>query len=148
MCFIRVFPVSCQLSRSAVKWGWWDKDFLWKKTTTIVTWFFVMLYMMNSFVRYITHFHWETSFPTFIDAELKNQEMECNSSKRSSYVLIFPSSRDRSVWNLMMTRNHRNWDYALLHGPTDPRKWCHFILQPGFLKTKFAGGLIVSTVVK
>ena len=28
---------------------------------------------------------------------LKNQEMECNSSKRSSYVLTFPSSLDINV---------------------------------------------------
>ena len=37
------------------------------------------------------HFDWRTSFLTFIDAQLKNEEMEGSSSKKSSYVLKFPS---------------------------------------------------------
>ena len=49
---------------------------------------------------------------------------------------------------LPTTIQNRNEDWAYLHGPTDPRSWCHFILQPGFLNKKIARGLIVSTVVK
>ncbi len=50
---------------TAVKWWWRVWNFGWKETTRIFTWFFVILYTMNSFVEKRSSFPLENEFTDF-----------------------------------------------------------------------------------
>ena len=141
------FPVSCQLSSSAVTWGWRNLDLVWKKTTTIVTWFFVMLYMMNSFVEnkgsfpgnQFPNFHWRWAEKSGNGVQLIKEIESCSDFSVVSWYQCMKLDDEKKSPKLRLgIAAWTHWSTLVV--PFHFAAW--------FPVNKFARELIVSTVVK